>query len=376
MHNTIFRKLWLLLIPVAVYITGCEPGTGTQSTLPQARGASGEIILVMDSAAWQNELGDELRQTFMEAMPGLPQGEPYFDLRYVDPFKLNDVLRSAKNMIFVTTLDNQNPGGRRMQRFFTKNSIDRIEQEPDLYMFEREDEYAQGQEVLHLFGKTQSDLINNIRENRKEIRKQFEDVMLSRITQNIYKGNEQRSVSQQLLKEYGFSLRIPFGYDRVPLSDNIQNFVWLRQLGDIDKSLVVTFKDYTSEDAFSPDNILAFRQQQLGKYLVDDDKTYMTVQDVVTDELDTVTLVEFDTVTFQGKFAVEARGLWKLSNSSRGGGFLSYTFVDEAQDRLYYIEGYVDSPGEKKRPSIRELEAILHTFRTAEESQPVAAGAQ
>ena len=120
MHNTIFRKLWLLLIPVAAYITGCEPGTGTQSTLPQARGASGEIILVMDSAAWQNELGDELRQTFMEAMPGLPQGEPYFDLRYVDPFKLNDVLRSAKNMIFVTTLDNQNPGGRRMQRFFTK----------------------------------------------------------------------------------------------------------------------------------------------------------------------------------------------------------------------------------------------------------------
>ena len=243
-------------------------------------------------------------------------------------------------------------------------------------MFEREDEYAQGQEVLHLFGKTQSDLINNIRENRKEIRGQFEDVMLSRITQNIYKGNEQRSVSQQLLKEYGFSLRIPFGYDRVPLSNTIQDFVWLRQLGDIDKSLVVTFKDYTSEDAFSPDNILAFRQQQLGKYLVDDDKTYMTVQDVVTDELDTVTLVEFDTVTFQGKFAVEARGLWKLSNSSRGGGFLSYTFVDEAQDRLYYIEGYVDSPGEKKRPSIRELEAILHTFRTAEESQPVAAGAQ
>ena len=372
MHNTIIRKIWLLLIPVAVYLTACE--SSSQSTLPQARGASGEIILVMDSAAWQGELGDELRKTFMEAMPGLPQSEPYFDLRYVDPFKLNDVLRSAKNMIFVTTLDNQNPGGRRMQHFFTKNSIDRIQKEPGLYMFARQDEYAQGQEVLHLFGKTQSDLIDNLQENREKIRGQFEDIMLSRITQDIYKGKEQRSVSQNLLKEYGFSLRIPFGYDRVPLDDTIQDFVWLRQLGDIEKNLVVTYADYTSEDAFSPDNILAFRQKKLGKYLADDDQTYMTIQRIESAERDTITLVEFDTVTFQGKFAVEARGLWKLSNDTQGGGFLGYTFVDEAQGRLYYIEGFVYSPGEKKRPPIREVEAILHTFRTAEESKPVAAG--
>ena len=365
MHYTILRKLWLILIPIAAYLTACE--TKSASNLPQARGALGEIILVMDSAAWQNELGDELRQTFTEAMPGLPQPEPYFDLHYVDPFKLNDVLRSAKNMIFVTTLDNQNPGGRRMQRFFTKNSIDRIQQEPGLYMFEREDEYARGQEVLHLFGKTQSDLISNIRENRKKIREQFEDVMLSRIVQNIYKGNEQRPVSQYLLKEYGFSVRIPFGYDQVPLSDTVKNFVWLRQLGNIDKSIVITYKDYTSEDAFAPENILAFRQRQLGRYVADNDTIHMTLQESVP--------VEFDTVTFNGKFAVEARGLWRMSNVYVGGGFVSYTFVDEAQDRLYYIEGYVTSPGEKKRPSIRELEAILHTFRTPKVSkEPVAAG--
>ena len=333
--------------------------------LPVARGASGEIILVMDSAAWQNELGDELRQTFMEAMPGLPQGEPYFDLRYVSPFKLNDVLRSAKNMLFVTTLDNQNPGGRRMQRFFTQNSIDRIQKEPGLYMFARQDEYAQGQEVLHLFGKTQSDLINNIRENRKKIRQQFEEIMLSRITQNIYKSNEQRPVSEQLLKEHGFSIRIPYGYDQVPLDDKATDFVWLRQLDEIDKSVVITYKDYTSEEAFDPENILAFRHQQLGRYIVaDGPETYMTIQDSA--------LVEFDTVAFEGKFAIEARGLWRMNNVYMGGGFLSYTFVDEAQDRLYYIEGFLYSPSKKKRPSIRELEAVLHTFRTPEEETTTA----
>lgn len=254
-----------------------------------------------------------------------------------------------------------------MQRFFTKNSLDRIQQEPGLYMFARQDEYARGQEVLHLFGKTQSDLVNNLRENRKKIRQQFEETMLERITQNIYKSNEQRPVSEHLLKEHGFSIRIPYGYEQVPLNDSVKNFVWLRQLDEVDKSIVITYKDYTSEEAFSPDNILAFRHQQLGRYIVaDGPSTYMTLQDS--------SLVEFDTVTFEGKFAVEARGLWRMNNVYMGGGFLSYTFVDEAQDRLYYIEGFLYSPSKKKRPSIRELEAILRTFRTVEESKkPVAA---
>lgn len=373
MHFTIIKRVWLGLLPLAaVYLSACE-GSSQGSTLPKARGATDEILLVIDSAAWQGELGDELRLTFMEAMPGLPQGEPYFDLRRVDPFKLNSVLRSAKNMMFVTTLDNRSAAGRKMQSYFTEESVKRIRQEPGLYMFEKEDEYAAGQDVLHLFGTTEEELIKHLREDRSKIRQRFADIMLDRITKDIYTANEQRSVSRQLMKEYGFSVRIPYGYEHVPLSDTVENFVWIRQLGDRDKSVVVTYKDYTSEDAFAPENILKFRQQQLGRYITDDASTYMTIQRIVSAELDTTTLVEFDTVTFQGKFAVEARGLWKMSNDAMGGGFLSYTFVDESQGRLYYIEGYVYSPGEKKRPSIRELEAILHTFRTAEEEKkPVA----
>ena len=358
-----------------LFLVACE--NTSQSTLPLARGTDDEVLLVMDSTAWQGELGDELRLTFREAIPGLPQPEPYFDIRFVDPFKLNSVLRSAKNILFVTTLDNRTPAGRRMQSYFTEESIERIRENPDLYMFEKQDEFARGQEIYHLFGNTEEELINNIQENRTKIRQRLVNVLLNRTTEGLYKGNEQKSVSKYLLENHGFSLRVPFGYDPVPLADDVEDFVWLRQLGEIDKNVVVTYKDYTSEEAFDPDNILAFREKQLGRYIADDPTAYMTVQRVVPKgegvEPDTITLVEYDTVTFQGRYAVEARGLWRLSNDSMGGGFLSYTFVDEGQDRLYYIEGYVYSPGEKKRPSIRELEAILRTFRTPDAPQPAAA---
>ncbi|MGB3778459.1 MAG: DUF4837 family protein [Tunicatimonas sp.] len=373
MHHP--SRLIVLLSLLLPYLTACE--NTSQSTLPLARGTDDEVLLVMDSTAWQGELGDELRLTFREAMPGLPQAEPYFDIRYVDPFKLNSVLRSAKNILFVTTLDNKTPAGRRMQSYFTEESIQRIRENQDLYMFEKQDEFARGQEIYHLFGNTEDELINNLQENRMKIRQRLVNVLLDRITEGLYKGNEQKSVSKYLLENYGFSLRVPFGYDLVPLADDVEDFVWLRQLGEIDKNVIVTYKDYTSEEAFDPDNILAFREKQLGRYIADDPTAYMTVQRVVPKgegvEPDTITLVEYDTVTFQGRYAVEARGLWRLSNDSMGGGFLSYTFVDEAQDRLYYIEGYVYSPGEKKRPSIRELEAVLRTFRTPEEPATTAA---
>ncbi len=373
MHHP--SRLIVLLSLLFPYLTACE--NTSQSTLPLARGTDDEVLLVMDSTAWQGELGDELRLTFREAMPGLPQAEPYFDIRYVDPFKLNSVLRSAKNILFVTTLDNKTPAGRRMQSYFTEESIQRIRENQDLYMFEKQDEFARGQEIYHLFGNTEDELINNLQENRMKIRQRLVNVLLDRITEGLYKGNEQKSVSKYLLENYGFSLRVPFGYDLVPLADDVEDFVWLRQLGEIDKNVIVTYKDYTSEEAFDPDNILAFREKQLGRYIADDPTAYMTVQRVVPKgegvEPDTITLVEYDTVTFQGRYAVEARGLWRLSNDSMGGGFLSYTFVDEAQDRLYYIEGYVYSPGEKKRPSIRELEAVLRTFRTPEEPATTAA---
>nr|WKN38877.1 DUF4837 family protein [Tunicatimonas sp. TK19036] len=357
MQDIQIKRIWFFLLLITNCFYACE--NVSQSTLPSARGASGEIILVMDSIGWESSLGDELRSTFMKAIPGLPQSEPYFDLRYVSPSKLNSVLKSAKLMIFVTTLDNQAAEGKMMQTFFSESSIKRIQQEPNLHMYLKEDEYAQGQEVLYLFGKTEEGLIDYVQKNRERIRQHYLEITLKNITQNIYKSKEQHSLSQQLLKNYGFSIRVPYGYELVPLGDTVENFVWLRQLGDIDKSIVITFKDYTSEQAFNPTNILAFRENQLGKYIADDPEIRMTLQDEVP--------VLFDSLSFENRFAVEARGLWRMSTISMGGGFLSYTFVDERLNRLYYIEGFVYRPGGKKRFHMREIEAILHTFRLSGE---------
>ncbi|MEK6481586.1 DUF4837 family protein [Catalinimonas sp. 4WD22] len=318
----------------------------------------------MDSALWQGELGDELRQTFLKAMPGLPQAEPYFSVKYVDPFKLNKVLRNAKNMLFVATLDNQSNAGRKMRSFFTKSSVERIEEDPNIYQFSKKDQFARGQEVLFLFGQSDEALIENLKDNRKEIRNHFHEVEIDRIQSDLYKVNEKRRLNRTFLQEKGFYLRVPFGYEKVPLNDTTDNFIWIRNLGDkADRSIFVGYKAYTSEEEFKPENILDFREEIFSNQQISDDSSvFMTHQ-----SWSSTPLVEFDTVSFNGKYAIEARGQWKLSNDSRGGPFLSYTFVDEESGRLYYIEGFVYRPNEDKRAYIREIEAILKTFKTPSE---------
>jgi len=72
-------------------------------------------------------------------------------------------------------------------------------------------------------------------------------------------------------------------------------------------------------------------------------------------------------VNFYNKYAIETKGLWKTNNNSMGGPFKSYTFVDESLNRVYYIEGFVYSPGKSQRELMREMDVILGTFRTKSE---------
>jgi hypothetical protein len=49
-----------------------------------------------------------------------------------------------------------------------------------------------------------------------------------------------------------------------------------------------------------------------------------------------------------------------------GGPYIGYALVDEKAGRLYYIEGFAYAPGKDKREIMRELDAILWTFRTSQ----------
>ncbi|MTI19396.1 DUF4837 family protein, partial [Fulvivirga sp. RKSG066] len=73
-------------------------GKREKGLLPKSSGRAGEMIVVMDSAQWQGQLGQKIRETFTVDVKGLPREEAMFKLNRVDPQRFNDVLKTVKNL--------------------------------------------------------------------------------------------------------------------------------------------------------------------------------------------------------------------------------------------------------------------------------------
>jgi len=365
MRKTVMKHILLCLIGLSL-LSGCDEAMkdANKEFMQPAQGAIGEIILVMDSAQWKTEIGKELKRTFHSIMPGLPQDESLFKLHHVNPIRLNNVLKQAKNLIFVTILNDKSQASRVLKSYFTSESLKRIKKEKDLFMFIKKDDFAKGQEVLHLFSYDEATLIKHLQANRENIRAHFELVEQRRLQSSLFKV-ENKDLKRELQKQHNFSINIPYGYE---LAKNGDNFVWIRQwIPPEEKSFFIYYEPYVNSDIFNKDDIAKLRDKITYKLIrdVEDQDTFMMLQEekympYYTKE-----------ISFNGNYAFEMRGLWKLSDISAGGPFVSYTTVDEKLNRLYYIEGYVYRPSGDKRDWIREVDTIIKSFKVSEQNGKV-----
>lgn len=348
----------IFLLVLLVFATSCGSDNkssdqlSSKSHLPVARGESNAILAVMDTSQWNGPLGEALRDIFSDYVPGLPQDEPYFKLRNINPLKMNNILKTGKSMIFVSTLDNQNAQSRAMQNYFTSSSLEKILKDTAIYRLPQKDQFARGQEILHLFGQTEAQLIAHLKRDKDLLRSYFSNIENQRISKPLFKIRE-KQIEKTIRDTHDFEIQVPYGYD---LAKNQRDFVWLRLLDpEFEKNIFVYYRPFTSHDPF--EDVLAFREEITSSYMRDIQRPdiYMTLQNENNNIRE---------VNFHGKYAKEVRGLWKLSDISGGGPFVSYTFVDESQKRLYYLEGYVYAPSKDKRVFMQEIEVILNTFRS------------
>lgn len=334
---------------------------GNSSSLPdeyktQSRGDADELILVIDSTVWAGVVGDELKRIFETPMRGMPQDEPLFEVYRVNPLKLNSVLQSANNMIFVTILNSKTRQSQKLQSFFTDESLKRIQQDTSFFQIAEENKFAMGQKVLYLFSNTEDHLAKKIAKSRTKILKLFEDQAM-KITKARVLKKRSKNIEKTLTSNHGYSIQIPYGWD---LAQDVHNFVWCRELArDKEKNIFIYQQPYMGADIFN--QIVNLRDKITEFHLRDGQKGDLFIQ-----RQNDIPVFSSRT-TFNKKFSVKSRGLWAVSDMSAGGPFLSYTMVDEKTQTLYYIEGYVYHAGGKKKRLMREIDAILSTFKIPSE---------
>lgn len=355
MLNRLYLPLILLCL---LWVQACDMAETAKrrENLPKAKGAPGEILVVMDSAMWRGEIGSEIRQIFHDLVPGLPREEAMFNLNYVDPIDFKSILRTNRNLLFVTVLDDPGKGNRRLRATFTEESVSMINEDPSLFMLRKQDQYAQGQNVLHLFGATQGELLENLRNNREQLQQFFDEIERKRTYESLYGSRNEKGIERQLQEVHGCNLSIPYGY---AIAMDHEAFIWIRNYSrDIDKSIIVAHVPYTHREQFSLDSLIAIRERVMRPYVLykdDDPESYVVTETFHMD-------VEHREINLNGNYAVQLRGLWKLNKYTMGGPFIGYALVDQTNNRLYYIEGFFYGPGVAQREHMRELDTILRTF--------------
>jgi hypothetical protein len=353
----------LLSVIVLFLVSACADGDKTGANLPPASGRSGDIFLIMDSAQWKGPLGNVIDSLFSAEMEGLPRKESIFHMRWIDPRKLNFVLKQRRNLIFAVTLDQRSAGAGIIKRTFTPESLEKIKTDPTLFSQNVKNVFAKNQEVLFLFSKTEKELIQHIRTHGSKLIDYFNLRERERLTTSLYKSGQVKGVPQILRKEFQCEMKIPFGYQLV---QHESDFLWLRQINPRDdKDIFIARKKYVSPDQFKKDSLITFRDEVCKKYLFEDPERLDTY--LITETSIPFKPVLIREINFNKKFAVEMKGLWRTNNLTMGGPFLGYAMVDEPLGYLYYVEGFTFAPGKDQREIMRELETILYTFRTSNE---------
>lgn len=334
-----YKSLSLLLLLLLFGSQSCDT---SKSNLTHSLGKTLELLVVTDNKEqWNGRMGTSIQEFFGQLYIGLPQGEPMLDIFYLPQEAFGDIYK-PNHLIFIADI---NP----------KLSEAVVETRRDLW--------ATPQRVVKISAPDVDSFIQIFDEQKEGIMDLYQQLERERILK-FFKTSEAKKVKKTLNDIFKIDMVFPTGF--VVAKRVEDNFIWIRKETNIVSQgvLIHTF-DYTNTNVFELESIIA-RRNALTKLHIPGpvDNSYMKVANEVIG-------VELNEINFNEMYAVEARGLWDVYNDFMGGPFLSYTFVDEARNRVITVDSYVYAPKDNKRIHMKEVEAILYSLEFVEKNSEV-----
>lgn len=327
------KLLFIPFILSAWMFQSCETST---SGIPHSTGKTLEIIVVTNNKAqWNGNIGDTIRNCFGQEQLGLPQSEPLFSMVNLPEESFLKAYQSNRD-IFIVDISNK----------IEKAQIEN-----------KKDFWASPQRVIKISAPDTESFFEIFDQNKDAIIEYFYEVERERMIK-AFKTAENIKVKNALIEKFNLSLVLPTAYK---ISKQEDNFMWIRkETLEESQGLLIYSYPYTDTSAFEKNNIVSVRNQFTQRYIPGpSDGSYMKVADEFIEPV----LKELD---FNGKFAVETRGLWETAGDYMGGPFLSYTLIDEINNRVITLDSYVYAPSQNKRDLLKQLEAILYSFKFEE----------
>lgn len=326
-------KFWAFLLPVVIFSSCIDTGY----TLPSVSGSRFEILVVMNDSAWKQPSGRAVVALLDQNMYGLPQAEPVMTIAQCTQLEFNDFLKPSRNILLTEISDK-----------YTAPKI--------TYSKNR---WAQPQTVVKivapndsLFAQTMANYGNNI---LNYFIKSERDRQIA-----FNKDFINEKAKAEIEKMFGVQIDIPQGISRATKG---VDFYWItNDQPNVRQDIVIYSYPYTDKNTFTKEYIIAKRDSFMKANIPGEFKgSYMGTETKYEQP-------EFNEIWVNDGYCAELRGLWKMMNGgAMGGPFYSHTRLDEINQRVITMEGFVFAPGTKKRNHIRYLEAVIFSAKLPQE---------
>tara|TARA_B100000497_G_scaffold127865_1_gene171437 strand:- start:1211 stop:2287 length:1077 start_codon:yes stop_codon:yes gene_type:complete len=350
-------KYFIVLILIMI-LTSCgtsdNPGFKVKHT---ALGIMNDIVVVCDQDVWDSIIGDSLDYYYGGAYPITPSPEPIFDLRHFTPKELIDqpLRKELRTYLILSDMNSTTSSTTEMviEDLSKSNISDPLQEKPSMSTIGK-DKWAHGQILVYILADGFDNLASAIGEHFSTISTRIRQHDDKQLTQSTYSRGSNSGLSRKVEDLIGTSIDIPFDYV-VAKEVEEENLIWLRKdTKDATLNLILRKEIYTDQEQTSKEHMKALKDDIGRKHISSiENNTYMRVNDK------DLPILEYNK-DFNGLYAKEYRGIWEMENDFMGGPYHTWMVVNG--DELIYVDGFVWSPGKRKREMLQQLEKIVSSL--------------
>ena len=331
-----YQKLNLsIFIGSLLFLVGCE-------TKREALGSDNEIRVIC-SELDKKDIHNYLTSIFTDTI-FTPEPEPLYYLKFSGPETYNNLKTQAQVVVAAVARDPGNSGYQLVKRLLPPDQFADTESSDPVIL--SKDVNALKQLFMVINAGSEEQLMGTVKSKKNFIRKQFFDQFVDRQSRFIFGDDRNNKLEDSLETEFGWSLKIPWGWEIIRASKDSQ-FVWIGKempfqwigIGWAEGNLV-------DDELKAGDYIWSWPSSHYGNIQFNDYK------------------FEMKKSSYKDHQAWRAQGIWETIDvkESKGGPFRSYVFYNENNNRTYHLNYLIHRPGSDKSIFMRQLDLIIKTF--------------
>lgn len=327
------KVFYVLFVVIMVSVWSCkEGGEAGKSMLSPVSGATNELMVIMPKALWDGAVGDTIKQFFGQAQIGLPQGEPIFDLLNLPPARFEKNVKFHRNLLLV--------------------NISGKADSASVHFFDSP--WAKSQKIFKITAPDEEAFFRIFDANKEKMMGVYLKAERDRLIE-VYRKTPDKKIFNLFKNKYDILLHCPGGYN---INKDTNDFVWISSETRVDSKGIIFFQErYEDESQLNYRIIQDKVNEELKKYIPGPlNNTWMA--------LDMVTPMMTAVYQYEGEhYAVLMKGLWTVVNDFMGGPFVLNVVLDQKNERVVYMMGYVYAPEGKKRNMMRQVESIIYSMQ-------------